>query len=221
MKKCTAAILIVIAVSNSSLADNFALTGEDLTWNPLSDTSPTFVIGIANPDNLADPLFGWSLGLEIVPAAGAIGSLEFASATLPDDYLLDGRSDGLVPPFSPPDTTIRPIADSDSEFTGIVVPASGKNLLALTFAGSPDIQGQFQILAVPELFTGSNWFSADFENAREFGNVPFDGDPFVLGTVTIVPEPAGVPLAIAAFLTLIVGNRGRFSLPGIRSRHVA
>jgi hypothetical protein len=191
----------VLAVSPSSVASALSITGEDLVWNQL-DPSPIYIVGIQNLEASTDPLFAWSLGLEIVPDAGAVGTLQFDSATLPPDYLLDGRSGGLTPALSGPTTSIAPIGDSDSDFTGIEVPSTGKNLLATTLVASPDAQGLFRIFAVGDPFTGSNWFSDDFENTRAFANVPFTGGPVEIGSITIVPEPSTAALATIGFVAI-------------------
>jgi hypothetical protein len=121
------------------------------------------LIGIDNTTGISDVLYGWQLGLEIVPQSGATGSLRFKTAALPDAaYLLDGRSDGLTPAFSGPADTIKIIGDTDSLFSGVSVPPSGKNLLQLDFDALPGSFGLFYIKAVPDLFNGCNWFSGDF-----------------------------------------------------------
>ena len=202
-------ILLTALVPVSADAWQLRVTGENLVWSR-NTPSPAHFVGIENPTASADPLFAWSLGLTITPDPAATGLLEFAGATFPDDYLLDGRSGGLVPAFSGPSTSISPIGDSDSLFTGIIVPATGKNLLATTFTASLDAAGTFYISAIPDEFTGSNWFSSDFQNVREFQNVSFGGGPVVIGSVTIVPEPSTMLLVselIAAVALLVYRRR--------------
>ncbi|MEX2112999.1 MAG: hypothetical protein WD845_07420 [Pirellulales bacterium] len=191
-------IVLVVALLLSTLCRNvdawqLTITGQHHIWNSV-DPSATHVVGIENPGASTDPLFAWSLGLEIVPDASATGTLEFASATVPNEYLLAGRSGGLIPPFAGPSTSIAPIGDSDALFTGILVPGTGKSLLASTFVASPDAQGLFRIFAVGDPFTGSNWFSSDFQNTRSFANAPFTGGPVEIGSITIVPEPSSLLL---------------------------
>ena len=139
--------------------------------------------------------------------------MQFATATLPSNYLLNGRSEGLTPAFSGPAASIMPIGDNDSLFTGIVVPTSGDNLLATTFTASSGASGVFHIYAVADPTTGSNWFSSDFSNVRDFANVPFNGDPVLLGNVTLVnavPEPASAALLmVGGSLALLLARRVR------------
>lgn len=194
--------IFIAAHSGNVQAWQLNVTGQDYVWNPI-ESSPTHIVGIENPSESPDLLFAWSLGLVITPDVSAMGSLEFASATLPSDYLLAGRSEGLEPAFSGPATSIAPIGDTDSLFTGIVVPDAGKNLLATTFVASPDAKGLFYVSIVPDEFTGANWFSSDFENARDFDNVPFGGGPVVIGSITIVPEPSTL-LLIGQLLVIML-----------------
>lgn len=223
-------IVLIVAIVLSGFpaiihAWQLNLTGQDYTWNPV-DPSPTHIVGIENPGGSTDPMFAWSLGLLITADASAIGSLEFVSATLPADYLLDGRSDGLSPAFVGPTASIAPIGDTDSLFTGIVVPGTGKNLLATSFVASPDANGIFYISAVPDEFTGANWFSSDFENARDFGNVPFGGGPVVIGSITVVPEPSslrliGQVLAILLLLSWHCRRRAAVASDAVRTAFLA
>jgi len=172
--------------------DPLSPTVHDIEWNPASP-SPVMVFGIENTTSTTDKLYGWQLGLEIVPGAGATGSLRFNEATLPTSYLLDGRSGGLVPSFSGPSATISVIGDTDSLFTGVTVPSSGKNLLHVDFDALPGTSGLFYVKAVPDLFNGSNWYSSDF-NARDYANVPFGGGSVTLGSINVVPEPSTIAL---------------------------
>lgn len=200
--------LVLSGLSGSVSAWQLNLTGQHHVWNPV-DPSPTHFVGIENPGGSIDPLFAWSLGLQITPDPSALGSVSFAGASVPINYLLAGRSGGVTPAFAGPASSIEPIGDTDSMFTGIVVPGAGKNLLATTFVASPDAEGLFRIFAVPDQFTGANWFSSDFLNARDFENVPFDGEPVEIGSIMIVPEPSTVLLASQIAVGLVLFTRRR------------
>lgn len=195
-------MLIVFAASRVA-ADQLSLSGQDIVWNPQNSTSPEFVVGVANTSGTTDLLFAWQLGLEILSPPGTTGSLQFNTANYPPDYLLDGRSGGLTPVFTGPASNIAVISDSDSQFLGVLVPASITGLLETDFVVSPDARGVFQIAVVPDEFQGASWFSSDFA-ARDFANVPFGGGPVVIGSVTVVPEPSGLALAVLGVGTAVL-----------------
>lgn len=175
-------------VISISFHDPASSSIHDIQWDPTS-SSPEMVFGIENATSPPiDKLYGWQLGLEIVAETGATGTLRFKTATMPDSYVLAGLTSG-PPPLAAPAATIPVIGDADLvQFTGTLVPASGKNLLKVDFDVLPGTSGLFFIKAVPGQFNGSNWYSSDF-TARDFVNVPFSGDAVILGSVNVVPEP--------------------------------
>ena len=178
----------------------------NIQWNTTS-ASPVMVFGIDNITSTTDKLYGWQLGLEIVPESGATpGGLRFKTATLPTSYLLEGRSGGLTPSFSGPAATISVIGDTDGPYTGVLVPSSGKNLLQVSFDALPGASGLYDIKAVPDLFNGSNWFSdvGGFA-ARDFVNVPFGGGAVELGTVNVSSTPEPSTMALLASGLLVAG----------------
>ena len=165
-----------VLVSTCVYADEMSISFDDplspsvhnIQWNT-SSPSPVMVFGIENTSSTTDKLYGWQLGLEIVPETGAKGTLLFNTATVPTSYLLAGRSGGLDfgPAFSGfPIATIPVVGDTDSPGTGLIpgvlVPSTGKNLLQVDFDALPGTSGVFDIMAVPDLFNGSNWYSSDF-----------------------------------------------------------
>jgi hypothetical protein len=88
----------LISISFDDPADSAI---HDILWNPL-DPSPSMVIGLENGTDASDPLFGWQLGLQIVPETGATGGLLFKSAGMPPAYIFEGRTDGLTLAFAGP-----------------------------------------------------------------------------------------------------------------------
>jgi hypothetical protein len=189
------AITLLIALTSQAHAGGLTVTASNVIWNPVHDPSPAVVIAIENPGNTPDLLFAWSLGLNITPAAGSHGTLSFNTATLPSSYLLDLRSDGLVPTFTGPSASIPVIGDTDAAFLGITVPATGENLLQTSFVASVGASGVFQISLVPSSLQGTNWIPSDF-SPRAFDNVPFGGGSVVVGSVTLVPEPSSFDLVV-------------------------
>jgi hypothetical protein len=201
MKKFVLAVLFTTAPILPARAWDLSISGQSLTWNG-SGTSPTFTVGIENNGVTGtDYLAGWSLGLTIAPEAGAVGTLSFATASLPSNYLLNGNSEvqsgfGFIPSDpNLPATSILPIADVTLN-GGVTVPNSGDNLLALTFVAGPGTtSGVFDVFAMTDPgLTLSYWAenNSDF-TSESFGNFTTGSDEVLLGTVTIgvasVPEP--------------------------------
>jgi hypothetical protein len=150
---------------------------------------------------------GWSLGLQIVSEGVVTGSLMFATATLPSNYVFAGDS-GWLSPVSLPSSSIF-IFDTTND-NGVIVPANGTNLLALTFTAAAGTSGKFAIQALGDPNTGSNWtaYGNGTFPTTAFGNVPFGSNPVSLGEVTVgqvasVPEPQSAVLLISGLVSLL------------------
>jgi hypothetical protein len=208
----TAACLLVSFASVASAQTSLNILGQNLSWDrsaaPL--LSPTMTIGInrTSADPQADLFAGWSLRLSIVPDAGATGTLEFNSATLPGvDYPLAGVSGGLGGSVS--GTTLFAF-DDDTSFAGVTLSTAGDNLLDLDFSTPDGALGLFRIMATPGL-GDTQWSDAAF-NDQEFANLPFAGGPVEIATVTAVPEPGSLlfcSLATLLGLAFYVRRRSR------------
>jgi hypothetical protein len=88
----------------------------------------------------------------------------------------------------------------------VLTPFSGANVLRVDFSVLPGTSGLFDIMAVPDLFNGCNWYSSDFQ-ARDYANVPSDGGDVCLGTVNVsssVTEPSTVLLLLSGSLAIDV-----------------
>lgn len=191
MTKILASLAVLILTASPALADHLTLTGQNLSWNP-ANPSPVFTVGVENSDATTDHLLAWSLGLEIVPAAGALGTVKFAGfidPTSPSDYLLDGDSAGLLTLAAFPTTSIAPIGDNTVSATGVPIPATGKFLLQVNFVASPDARGTFDIVVHADQFTGAYWSGLSLE-AQSFLNAPLPGGSTKIGQLSVVPEPA-------------------------------
>jgi RNA polymerase sigma-70 factor, ECF subfamily len=215
MKRFLLGVLLVATLCVPARAGDLTISGEDQAWSG-SGTSPAFTVGIENNGVTGtDFLAGWSLGLSISPESGAVGSLSFATASLPSDYLLDGNSEvesglGFLPSNpSLPASSILPIGDVTNS-GGVTVPSSGDNLLALSFVTGPGTtSGVFDILAVtnPQL-TLSYWTenNSSFTSVA-FGNFTTGTEPVLLGTVTIgvaaAPEPNSAVIVLDGLLGFV------------------
>ncbi len=223
MKRNTwiSAALLALVVAPATEADFLTLTGTSETWSsPLSNPSPTFTVGVYDTTVTGTsqiPLFGWTLGLEIVPESGAVGTVDFATATIPTtNYLLGANSLGLLPAPTLPATTIPTIADADGDpvGSGVLVPTTGANLLALTFSASGGAQGVFDILATPyDTSTntptsgdGSSWGDANANQYNYSNFSPTAPVPVVLGTLTIPAVMSAVPEPGSALLVLLAAG---------------
>jgi hypothetical protein len=210
MKKCLLAFLLLTVMALPARADSLTISGQNLSWTG-SGSSPTFTVAIENPGGgVTDTLAGWQLGLSIAAQSGATGSLSFATATLPANYLLNGNSEvqnGMsFIPNDPvlPATSIPAIADVIATVTGVTVPAAGDNLLALTFSAAAGTTGVFDIYATAptsSFATGSYWLDASFNN-ENFAQLSTGGGELLLGQITItpstvIPEPQSVVLLVS------------------------
>lgn len=196
-------------ISGTAQAGNLTLLADDIVWNPQTDgsISPPLLIRVENdtsPDS--DLLQGWLLRLQIVASGTATGTLEFNSRALAtSDYLLEGRSGGLGGSISASEVFGF---DDDLLFTGVEVPLSGKALFQVDFSTPDNAIGTFNIVALPGL-ANTQWSDGNFED-RDFANVPFGaGEPVVLATVTVVPEPSMIGLATLALGLFLVYARRR------------
>ncbi len=177
-----------------------AIEGSDSILFDTRGPSPTTTIEVRNDGCFTDDLAGWSLGLQIVPDAGATGSLQFATAETPaTNYVFGANGQGINPIV--PSTSVMPSFDNHTG-NGVAVPANA-NLLTLTF-NSMDALGTFRIMAVGNEFTGTNVTPFDTGNfpTQPAGNVAF-GSSVQLGSVTAVPEPSALLFGLVVVLCLV------------------
>ena len=73
MKRCLVAVMTFLALGSPVWAnDVLTISGQDLNWDPTSQPSPQFTVGIANGGD-TDLLIAWSVLVEIVPVGSASG----------------------------------------------------------------------------------------------------------------------------------------------------
>ncbi|MBX7165736.1 MAG: PEP-CTERM sorting domain-containing protein [Pirellulales bacterium] len=211
---CSLILVVTGSLPERVAADQLALSGVDLVWDTLAP-SPTFKVSVKNntdSDPVADYLSGFQLFLKIQPTPTAVGTLEFDNPSAPSDYLLDGNSLGLSNTIGPPDemfsfdVTLPPSLGGSGP---IPVPTTLAGLVQFEFIKSANALGTFQIVAANgqqgSLWTGNE--SLD-PASRHFANLPFSSE-LVLGTVTIVPEPATIVLALTGFAAIGLMARRR------------
>lgn len=163
-----------------------------------------------NPPN--DVMSAWQVQLEIIPIAGATGTLVFndpatSTPAHPPGYVfgangLDLTANNLgtsLGAYDFYDTSVAP---------GVSVPGSpGASLLQMTFSASSDASGLFGIYA-EEGLANTLWTDASFTN-QLFTNVPDGTGTVLIGEVQLpvqtgtVPEPSSLALLAFSGATLL------------------
>jgi hypothetical protein len=220
MRKFVTIAVVMLASAAPVRAAGLSLgTGENLTWN-LADPSPTFNVSVLNPGGaVTDPVIAWQLGLAIVPEGGATGTVSIGNFSAPVDYLLAGDSSGISEGSPGPMSPVQHLYTDVANDSGVPVPSSGANLLAITFS-QITATGVFDIVTYGDSVEGSYWISGNDQTftPQAFDNVPFPpngfpGEPVLLGTLTIqgaaVPEPHSAFLIACGGAGIVMFVRGR------------
>ncbi len=222
MKRVFAAVFAVIALAGQASAGPVAtltISGpaSPLSWNG-NGISPTFNVAVANPGNeVTDTVMGWSLGLSIVRESG-IGTLSFNTATIPANYVFAGDAEALTFTAPAPAPT-QLLVNGTTLDNGVVVPASGTNLLALTFSATAGTNGKFEVMAFGNDTTGSYWvpYGNGSFPLNAFGNVPYGPTLVSLGEIDIapssVPEPHSLLLLGVGLIGVLAFGRKRGRRP--------
>ena len=160
----------------------------------------------------------WTVALQLLPEPGATGTMTISSILLPltDDSLSDpdaGTFDpnGVLSGTGSNGTTTYTAIGFANNSSADTNWSSGQayNLADLTFTASGDAQGTWTLYAVNQASTVTNWFD-DLGNPTTFGNTPASaGSSLVLGTITAVPEPGSLTLALAAGTVGLITLRRR------------
>jgi hypothetical protein len=183
-------------------------TGLSLNWTSSSDFL-TIPLTNSAPSG-TQILAGWDLKLQIVPQAGATGTLSFNNSNTGIKYpannvLADPSPNVARNPSSGSVTQIQ--LDGVDDSGNNVVPASGTNLVALSF-NSAGASGDFTLQAVQN--GGSTDWTDSLANGTAYGNAG-NGATIVLGTIHVpsaAPEPASLMLGALSALG-VAGYRWR------------
>lgn len=226
------AVALLLLLPGSARADLLSVgagswsdvgTGTE-TWN--RGTSPSGSLSITipvlngtSPGSQTATMFGWALGIEIVPQTGATGTLTISSLANPSNNALNGNpgspSSFVGNPSGPNTYTV--ISNTNNNTVGSQVPSSGDNLVSFNVTSS-NASGTFKIIAFNDSSNGySNWTyynaanGSDPNNGNDFaftnisatGSFPSNSpafSTFTLGTINVlspaaVPEPGSIVLA--------------------------
>jgi hypothetical protein len=199
------------------------------TRSGATSISPSFVIPIQNTLNTTNSFNGWSLALEIVPEAGASGTVTINAATNPSGNALSAPDNPSNPLPALTDSigghgTFYEITNSN---TNTVDNVGTGNIVSLTFATTNSATGVFDLVAINNSDSGGfgdplstsynnhNFTTGGANSLYSFSNVPFptSAGGVLLGTINIsgptgVPEPGSFALAMISSVSLYL-YRGR------------
>lgn len=181
-------------------------TGKTLTVQPGGSGTLTLSLTNLNSGTAISTFNAWSMGLQLLPRAGATGSATIVSAALPaTNAALANPED---PPLFSPGETLSVPANGTTAYTLV---ASGNqtaaettfnlgqqyNVADLAISLSGNASGTWDLYAVNNANGIAAWTSATGA-ATSYGNLPqADGNTgsLLVGTVSAVPEPGGFLLA--------------------------
>jgi hypothetical protein len=155
-----------------------------------------------NPDPAANFMQAWLVTLQIVPEAGATGTLTFAGpatgpAAAPPNYIFASSNPlGILASNNGSTLSANDFADPTQ-----VPTAPGANLLQMTYLASSDASGLFSINALAGDINTS-WTDNESPNPQTqfFVNVPNGNGQIPVGEVLVigaaVPEPASAVLLV-------------------------
>jgi len=202
---------------------NLQLIGETKSLPAGVDEICSYMIQVASTDklNLAQPS-AWQMVCTLIPIDGATG-VRFKSASQPSGYVfdevlnsfIDNTEYDSVTGYPTASGSIGPIIGWTDSGEGIEVPAEGKNLLQLELAVSATAKGRFDIAVLPDadldngdnetVTVGSCWYTYADSGRWAFEGMAFGGDPVVIGSVSIIPEPSSAWLLLSGALIFIAG----------------
>jgi len=202
-----------VAASLNAAAVRVVALEDEVSYQTGDSSPPAITLQLENIDAGETPtILLWQLGLEIVPADGATGSVSFLAAEEPSDYLFFADSSPMSSPMLP-----QPVSITSLDISGanILAPSgtslafgSPRNVVDLTFTVSDDAAGRFEIVLAPfstSPFGSSAWapqIVLDPKDNMEFDNARAGSSSAsrVVASIEVltVPEPS-------SFVTLGIG----------------
>lgn len=160
----------------------------------------------ANPGTAVN-LYGWSLGLRVVPLSGATGTVTIDGASMvyaPNPLLTNPNpTPNPAPTVDQPAVGDYTVFASDNAFNSVTVPGTQRGLVSVKFNASLDASGNFGL----QLVDSGGLAQTYWTNFDTFGNEPlyFGASPIIgtggaqIGILNVqgaaVPEPSSLLLA--------------------------
>lgn len=218
-----AAACLMLLAARATFATPLALT-TGLSASMASGTSALLTLSATNlvggTGNITT-FNGFGLALQLIPQAGASGTVQFANFFVP-------ATNGILPNPGAPQfelsgiTNLSPVngsaiatpvallMDELAPVQETTVPQGVlKNLGIVQFVSSANAVGTWKLYAVNDAFGRSYWTDA-FGTETPLDQLPAtNGTALAIGTVTVVPEPSAMALAAGAGAMILAATRGR------------
>ncbi len=202
--------VVVAALGTTAYASPLNVdAGKTLSLNP--GDSGTITLSLTN-ENSGSPVTtfnGWGFGLQLIPNLGATGTATLVSGALP--AVNPALADPEDPPLFLTGQTLGTAANGTTDYT--LVSSANQSAAETTFALgqtynimdvdislSPGASGSWSLYAVNDANGFGVWLN-NVGSPTNFGNLPSvngDGGTALIGTVSAVPEPSSVALAVSA-----------------------
>lgn len=210
----TALVALLVCCGVASATPLNMVTGKTLGVRPgQTGILPLSIINV-NSGAVVTDFNGWSSGLQLIPQAGATGTATIAAAALPATNA--ALTDPEVPLTLLPNQTLSVAANGTTSYTFITSAnqsaatttfALGQtyNVADLSISLGANASGTWNLYAVNNANGIASWQNPS-GTATDFGNVAKsngDAGTVLIGTVSAVPEPEGVTLAVSAMSGLV------------------
>jgi hypothetical protein len=233
MKRLLISVVLLGLLGGAARAD-LSLNTSSPPGTPLGmsagTTSGPMVVTVVSDNPPNDVMAAWQFQLEIVPEAGATGTLTFQDpatgpAANPSNYIFGSNGFGISVTNSGSELSANDFFFNPTVGTGAAVPGSpGANLLQMDFLASSNASGLFGVSAV-EGSLNTVWADSG-GNSQFFTNVPNGTDLVEIGEVlvtTAVPEPSSFWIVLSTLGlggAALAGRNRRQHKEGNRSRGV-
>ncbi len=183
------------------ILDSFQVLNWDRVTEPGTSGVVTFRVTSDQVLPNDNQLNAFSVGLRIVPQAGAKGSLAIHSVVVPAANPVFAAY-AAPPALKDGGGGVQTISGDNAAFANVTIPASSLGLFqAKFFSPGNDALGRFDVYADRDT---TNFFTTTEFDGLKFSNVQAVGDPqgVLLGFIQVsaVPEPTSISLVTASLL---------------------